>query len=112
MGHLLECLGYPLVLVGGELTILLKLVELMAGRSAQVSDLHASILRLLANHFDHVSPALLSQGRKGESDDLAIVRRVDAEIRRTDRLLNGGHGPFVEWNDLQQSSLGDIEASE
>src|SRR5262249_33728838 len=103
IGELLELLLGPLALILGDLAVLDVLVDLFLGVATDVAHGDASVLGAIAHRLRELLATLLGERRKAEPDDLSVVRRIETEVARLDRLLDRGHRVTVERVDHEQA---------
>src|SRR5579875_2136344 len=112
VGDLLDLLLDPLELVGGQRSVLLQRLQLVAGGTAEVADGDAPFLCLVPDHLHELLAPLLGQRREREPDDGPVVGRVDAEVRPLDRLLDRGKRALVVGGNHEKHRVGDREAGD
>ena len=88
IGYILHFFLAVLEIVLGYLAVLLHLLELIHAVSADRADGDLAILGKLLDILDYLAALILSQRREGQSDNLAVILRVDAEIGGLDSLLD------------------------
>ena len=74
--------------------------------AASVTDAYLGSFDLFAALLDELLAALLSEGRNGDADDLAVVLGHDAEGGVDDGLLDGADGALVPGADGDGASIG------
>src|SRR5258708_9602539 len=87
-GDLLQAGVGPFRVVLGDLARLLHLVDAVDLVAPRVADRDARLLRLLADDLHELAPALLGQRRNRDSDDVAVIRRIEARVTRAQSLLH------------------------
>src|SRR5690606_27713154 len=108
----LELLLRTVDLVLADVAVLLQAVELVLGLAAVVADRDAGVLGLGLGELDVVLAALLGEGGQDDADDVAVVRRVDAEVGLAQRLDDRGRRAAVVGLDEDGARLGDGEGAE
>ena len=88
VGEVLNVLFGLLLVVLGQLTLLLGLLNVVDCVAADVADGDLGILGVFADLLREILAALLGQLREDEADNAAVILRVDAEIRGLDGLFN------------------------
>ena len=88
VGELLDLLFVVLQVVLRDLSVLLELLHAVHAIPASGADADTSFLRHLLDAFYQVATAFLGKRWNREADDLAIDRRIDAELRLLDRPLD------------------------
>src|SRR5688500_2770835 len=83
--QLLQLLLGVLDVVLGDLV---QLLEPVAGVGARVTDGDASFLGELVHDLHQIPPPLLVERGQGHADHSALRRRIQAEVRVADRLLD------------------------
>ena len=91
-------------IVLGYLTVLLHLLELIHAVSADRADGDLVVFGKLLDVLDYLAALILGQRREGQSDNLAVILRVDAEIGGLDSLLDGVKGRSVPGLDAEDSA--------
>ena len=79
-----------------------QLLDVVDAVAADVAHGHATVLDAAVHELDQVLAALLRQGRDCQTDDRAVVRRRQAQVRLQERLLDRGHGVAVPGLNRQQ----------
>ena len=74
----------------------LELLDLGDGVGAGVADRDAAFLGELVDHLHQLLAPLLGEGRQRHPDQVALGRRIQAEIGVADRLLDGLRERLVE----------------
>ena len=95
-------LGAPLLVLGR----VLELLELRDRLGAGMAHGDPAFLRQLVHHLDQIAAPLLGERRQGHADEVALRRRIEAEIRLADGLLDGRGEPLVERLHREQPRLG------
>src|SRR5699024_5454667 len=103
------CAG-DLVLTG--LPVLGDPVQFFLGPAADAAHRDAGFLPLGLGEFDVVPAALFGQAGQDDADDVAVVARVDAEVRFAQGFLDGVHGGFVVGADEDGTSFLDGDRGE
>ena len=93
-------------LVLGDLALLLRCLELVQCIAADVAERNLCLLTGLGNALDKLLTALLGQRREVQTNLLAVVLRVDAEVGDLDRLLDGLEHRAVPRLDGQRARVG------
>src|SRR6266536_3891238 len=88
VGQLLNALLGPVLLVASHLALVDELLEVVHDVAADVPDRDAAVLGHLPGDLDELLSPLLGQLRDREADDLAVVRRGQAEVGLLDRSLD------------------------
>src|SRR5690625_648552 len=96
---------FDLVLAG--VAVLLQGFEVVLGSAAHAADRNAGVLRLGAREAHVVAATLLSERGQHDSDDVAIVGGVDAEVGIPQCLDDPGVGGAVVGRDENGAGFGD-----
>src|SRR4051812_5261617 len=88
VGELVELLLGARQLVFSGVAVLHQRVELVTRSPAQVADRDLAFFALVPDALDELLAALFGQLREHQADQLAVVRRVQTEIRIADGLLD------------------------
>ena len=87
-------------------------VEVVLRLAADVADRHAGVLGLRADDLHELLATLLGELGQGHPDDVAVVRRVGAEVRGVaDRLLDVLQRALVVGGDDERARLGVLRAT-
>ena len=105
IGYILHFFLAVLEIVLGYLAVLLHLLELIHAVSADRANGNLAVLRQLLDILDYLAALILSQRRKCQSDNLAVILRVDAEIGGLDSLLDGMQSRNVPGLNAEDSRL-------
>ena len=89
VGGLLDLVAVLLVLVLADAVLLLELLQMLHRVAADVADGDALLLGVLAGELGEFLAALLGQRRDRDAQGLAVDDRVEAQVRRADRLVDG-----------------------
>src|SRR5512133_520803 len=103
--QLLDALFGPVFLVAADLALVHELLQVVHDVSADVPDSDTSVLRHLPRDLDELLAALLGQLWDRQADDLAVVRRGQAEVGLLDRPLDRRQRARVERLHRQQPGL-------
>src|SRR5215471_9121403 len=90
----------------------LLMVDAMQLVAPHVAYRNAGFLGALPDHLDVFPTALLGQGRDRNSDDLSVVRGIEAHSRVADGLFDGTHLPPVVHLHGQKPRLGSADLSQ
>ena len=99
-------------LVGGDLPVALRSLQVLAGVAAQVAHRDPALLGHVLDDLDVLPPALLGERREREPDDGAVVARVDPEVGVPDGLLDRRQRAAVVRAHQQLPGLRDLDAGE
>ncbi|SHS81223.1 Uncharacterised protein [Mycobacteroides abscessus subsp. abscessus] len=88
-GGLVQILFRPAHLVLAGLAIFLDPVKLVVGLTPDIAQGHLGVLALALGLLDQLAAALLGELRNGDTNDAAIIARVQAQIRVADRVFDG-----------------------
>ena len=96
VGDLLHLVEAPLLVVLRHLLVLGQLLQPIVGVAADDAHGVARLLGHLVDVAGQFLAALVGERRDGDADDLAVVVRVQAEVRGADGLLDRAHQRRVE----------------
>src|SRR3712207_2728934 len=102
----------PALVVFGDLTFPAQLVQVAHLVAAYVPHRDASLLGHPAGHLDEVPPPLLGELGDREADDLAVVLRVEPDVRVPYGALDLLHGVGVEGGHGKQARLGHADVGD
>ena len=88
VGELLDVVLRPVLLVDADLTGVDELLQVVHDVAAHVADGDAALLGEVPDDLHELLAPFLRQLRDRQADELAVVRRLQAEVRLHDRLLD------------------------
>src|SRR5581483_3772060 len=94
----------PLVVVRDRLVVL-EFAQLVEAVAPHVAHGHARVLDLLVYDLHHLLAPVLGQRRDDQADDVAVVRRVQPQVRLLDRFFDRPELRLVPWLDRDQPRL-------
>src|SRR5512143_2375270 len=112
VGQILHLFLRLLAVVLGHVLVLLRLLQVLDGVAADVAQGDLRLLAEFLRQLDEVAPTLLVERRDGDADDLAVVHRVEAEVRGEDRLVDEGDGGAVVRLDRERVGVEDGDVAE
>src|SRR5690242_15646009 len=109
VGQLLQPVLRPVDVVRAGLAVLLEVLEPVDGVAADVAGGDPALLGHVPHLADEVLAPLLGELRDREPDQLAVVRRREAEVGLEDAALDVLHDALVERRDREHARLGDAD---
>jgi len=109
VGHLLDIVQGAALFVLADEFVLQQLLQVLIGVAADVARGHAVVLSYTVQALYDFPAALLGERRNRHPDQLAIVRRIEAQIRISNSLLDGGDLRYVPRLDGDQRRLGNVQ---
>src|SRR5688572_26032088 len=103
--HPVEALLGPGDVVLADIAVLLELLEALLGVPAKVADRHPAVLGLGTGDLDVLLAALLGELGEHAAQHLAVVGRVDAEVRVADGALDVADRAHVVRRDQDDAGL-------
>src|SRR5919201_1591325 len=110
--ELLDALLGAVLLVLADLALVDELLEVVDDVAPHVADSDAAVLGHPAHDLDELLTPLLGELRDGQADDLAVVRRRQAQVGLLDRALDRLQRVGVEGLNGEQSRLGRVDRGE
>src|SRR5262249_21600172 len=106
VAELLAAVLRAVLLVAPGLAVVDELLQMVDRVPAHVADRDLALLRHVPDDLDEILAPLLGQLRDRQADQLAVVRRRQAEVGLLDRPLDRGDRVRVERLDRQHPRLG------
>src|SRR6266540_2405617 len=105
VGELLHPLLGTVLLVAADLPLVDELLQMVHDVAAHVAHGDSAVLRHLAHDLDELLAPLLGQLGDRQADQLAVVRRGQAQVRLLDRALDRRDRVRIERLDREQAWL-------
>src|SRR5579859_816056 len=101
----LDFLAGPLMLILGDHLFVFQLFQVVHRMAPDVADGDPAILHMALDQLDELAAALLGQRRDDNTDELAVIRGVEPELRFLDGFLDRPDHVLFPGLDLQQAGL-------
>src|SRR3990170_6603275 len=105
VGELLDRLFGALVVVLGDELFLEQVLEMGVGVAPHVADRDLGVFALRAHVLTELFAALLGERRQRHADHTARGRRVQAQVRLADGLLDRGHHALVPGRHAERARI-------
>src|SRR5438105_9226152 len=113
VGELLQLVERAALFVLGDFLVLHQLLGVFVGVAAHVAHCDLGLFAFVPRHLGELAAAFFGQCRHRHAQQVALRRRVQAEIRFADRLLDlGAHALFPRLDadraGVEQGDVGDL----
>src|ERR1700687_3494367 len=106
VGKLLEALLGAFFVLLRYAAVLLCLAQMIERISAAIAHGHARLLGALVDLLDELFAPILGQLRQNQSNDLAIIGRIDAQVGLLDRFFNWAEHAPIPWLNKDHARVG------
>src|SRR5258708_4045170 len=110
--YFLHFVERALFLVLGNLLVLEQLLDRLVAVAAYVAHAHAMVLGAGMQLLDQVLATLLGQGRNGQTDHLAVIRRVQPQIAGANGLLDRPDLGYIPGLDGDHARFGHVQVGD
>src|SRR5438093_9460622 len=112
VGQLLEPLLGALLVLLRYATVFFCFTQMVEGIAPAITHGHARLLGALVDLLDELFAAILRQLRQHQADDLTIIGRVDAQVRRLDGFFNWTEHAPIPWLNQDHARIGGTDVGD